>query len=98
MIATIGIIQNKKPVNVKVLYTKGDQLKGMKAYKKCKEAPQYLIFPKPNNVFTMKGVKFPVKIIGVKEGKVIYERIHLPEEEIINLPNPDLVIESPICN
>ncbi len=74
-----------------------EQTTGMKAYEKCEEAPKYLIFPKPYHVFTMKGVRFPVRIIGLKDGEVVYERIHYPEEHPIVLPKPDLVIESPIC-
>ena len=81
---------------VKVLEGK-NQIVGMKAYKRCKEAPKYLIFPKPYPVFTMKGVKFPVRIIGLRNGKVVYNKVHFPEEELIKLPNPDLVIEVPIC-
>ncbi len=74
-----------------------DQTIGMKAYKECREAPKYLIFPNPNNEFTMKGVRFPIKILGFKDGKVIYEKVHHPGEHPIKLPNPDLVIEMPIC-
>ena len=74
-----------------------DQTVGMKAYKNCKEAPRYLIFPKPYPVFTMKGVKFPVRIIGLKEGKVVYNQVHVPGEEKIKLPKVDLVIEIPVC-
>ncbi len=74
-----------------------DQTIGMKAYKECREAPKYLIFPKPHYVFTMKGVRFPIRIIGLKNGRVVYERIHYPGEHPIILPKPDLVIETPIC-
>jgi len=81
---------------VKVLEDK-EQTIGMKAYKICEEAPKYLIFPKPYPIFTMKGVKFPVRIIGLKNGKVVYEKIHYPEEHPIKLPEPDLVIETPVC-
>ncbi len=70
----------------------------MKAYEKCEEAPKYLIFPEPYPVFTMKGVRFPVRIIGLKGGKVVYNEVHSPGEEIIKLPDPDLVIEVPVCN
>ena len=81
---------------VKVLEGKA-QTVGMKAYNKCEEAPEYLIFPKPYPVFTMKGVRFPVKIIGLRKGEIIYSKVHYPEEEIISLPNPDMVIEVPMC-
>ena len=81
---------------VKILEGK-EQTIGMKAYRNCKEAPKYLIFPKPHYEFTMKGVKFPVRIIGLKNGKVVYNKVHYPEEEKIRLPNTDLVLEVAIC-
>lgn len=81
---------------VKVIEGK-DQTVGMKAYNKCEEAPEYLIFPKPYPVFTMKGVRFPVKIIGLRKGEIIYSKVHYPGEETISLPNPDMVIEVPVC-
>ena len=90
------LISSCSPEFVKVLEGK-DQTVGMKAYEECKEAPRYLIFPKPYPVFTMKGVKFPVRIIGFKDGKVVYNQVHAPGEEIIKLPKVDLVIEAPEC-
>ncbi len=90
------LISSCSPEFVKVLEGR-DQTVGMKAYKDCKEAPRYLIFPKPYPIFTMKGVGFPVRIIGFKDGRVTYNQVHAPEEEIIKLPEVDLVIEVPVC-
>ena len=81
---------------IKVLEGK-EQSEGMRAYKECREAPKYLLFPKPYKIFTMEGVRFPVRIIGLRDGEVVYNRVHHPGEKMISLPNPDLVIESPVC-
>lgn len=72
-------------------------LTGMRKYKKCEDAPEYLIFPDPSPTFTMRGVRFPVRIIALRDGEVVYNRVHLPGETRIRLPDPDLVIEVPVC-
>ncbi|RLJ70707.1 hypothetical protein BCF55_0988 [Hydrogenivirga caldilitoris] len=97
IVLALLLVSCSDETNIKVLEGKEKRI-GMKAYERCEQAPKYLIFPDPSPRFTMKGVRFPVRIIAFKNGEVVHNRIHYPDEALIRLPNPDLVIEVPVCD
>lgn len=76
---------------------------GMRFFKSCEEARRkcpIMLFPELMSLsFTMKGVKFPVRIVAVGYGgKEVLNGVFAPETKRIPLPSSTiLVIEVPEC-
>ncbi len=90
------------PRGVCIVKRKGYYI-GMKFFKTCESARQVcsvMIFPEVfTNVFTMKGVKFPVRIIAFGGNRILHDSVYAPGIKRIPLPPlTSMVIEVPVCD